>query len=292
MSFFGRRALKCVTTGLAVTFLAAQAQAQTAPIGEATQAKNEVTGQLGSVAQPISVGTNVSSDETVRTGISSSTDLRFLDTSTLNIGAESVVVLDRHIFDPNQGSVDTLVNMSKGALRFVGAGARTRNATISTPVATIGIRGTEFVVIYNDEDTATVVVDEGTVRVCPIPDGTPITPQFRAACLQGNEALLPCGYYDVTAEEEQQSDNEGNFMTVSRGCVVSQPTNVDPSAFNFLQQQIASGGPLPDPSLIGSPTFAITQTGLGPGASALATAAAAAASIVIPATDEEDPMSP
>lgn len=275
MSCIGRLALRHVTTGLALVFMAAQSAA--APIGEATAAKNDVTGQLGPVAQRIAVGTNISSDETVRTGRSSSTELRFLDNSTLTIGAQSVVVLDRHIYDPNRGSVDTLVNLSKGALRFVSAGNRTRNATISTPVATIGIRGTALVITCTDEDTCATVIDDGRARICPVPSGTQVTRELRNACLRGNKALLPCGFYDITAKDQQRRNSEGNFMIVSRGCVFAAPVNVDPSAFNFLQQQIAAGAPMPDPSIISSTTFASAPTTAVPGAATGATASGATA---------------
>ena len=221
MSCIGRLALRHLTAGMALALFSAQTLA--APIGEATQAKNDVTGQLGSVAQRISVGSDVSSNETVRTGESSSTELEFLDTSTLNIGAASSVVLDRHIFDPNRGSVDTFVSLSKGARRFVSAGQRTRNANIGTPVATIGIRGTNLAVFCNEVPTCATMITQGTARVCPFPPGTQVTQGLRNACQRGNETLLPCGYYDITAEQEQRNDDEGNFMTIDTNCTITQP---------------------------------------------------------------------
>ena len=253
MSSIGRIAARLLVACLALACISLQAAAE--PIGEATAAKNNVTGELGTVSQKILVGSNVSSDETVRTGTSSSTELRFLDTSTLNIGATSVVVLDRHIYDPNRGSVDTFINLSKGAMRFVSAGPRTRNATFGTPVATVGIRGTEIGFVCDLIPTCAYVMKSGKARICPYREGTRLTPELREACIDGNTARLPCAYYDIAAEGEQDDDEQGNFILVGKNCSVTPPQNVDPSSFEFLKQQIASGGPLPDPALLAT-TFA------------------------------------
>lgn len=258
-----------------------------APIGEAVESRNDVTGQLGPVARDIDIGSDVSAEEVVTTGESSSTELRFLDNSNLNIGASSTVILDRFVFDPERGSLDSAYDLTRGGLRFISGGVRTRNATIETPVGLIGIRGTRFGLICNAIPACAALTDEGAIRVCPVPVGTPITSALREACLRGDTALLPCGFFDVTARDEQTSDNEGNFITFEDNCVVNLQ-NLDPNVYRFLEQQIASGAPLPDPAQLASftpPNLFNTIGGIGTGAFM----------VIVPVSEEledSDPVSP
>ncbi len=249
--------LKRLLTAGAVTclvLLSGIALSQTTTIGEATETRNTVTGQLGSIARQISVGTDVSADETLRTGDKSSASLRFLDDSTLNIGEASIVVLDQFVYDPNRGSQDAVFNLTKGAMRFVSGGRRTRNATVGTPVGIIGIRGTDMLIICKPGPECATVMGSGRARVCPVPEGTPIGPELRRACLRSNAALLPCGFFEIAAEDAQnrRNGNQGNFTILQGGCVFVPPINVDASSYNFVAQQVSVGAPVPDPSQIAS----------------------------------------
>lgn len=111
------------------------------PIGKATEAQNEVSGELESVVRTISPGSDVSANETVRTGTASAALLEFRDRSKLNVGASSTVVLDKFVFDPDSGTDEVIINMTKGAMRFIGSGSGKKNVIINTPTATLGIRG-------------------------------------------------------------------------------------------------------------------------------------------------------
>ena len=147
--------------------------AHAAPIGEASEARNDVTGELETVARRISAATGVSADEIVRTSEASSALLRFLDNSSLTIGAVSTVVLDSFVYDPDRGTDDTVFNLTKGAMRFISSGARrTHNATIGTPVGIIGIRGTDVAIVCDDNPVCAALMASGRVRICPVPAGS------------------------------------------------------------------------------------------------------------------------
>ncbi len=64
---------------IAAGLLGGLSAAQADIIGETASAKNHVTGELGSQSRPLVVGTSVSGDERVPTGIASATLLRFRD---------------------------------------------------------------------------------------------------------------------------------------------------------------------------------------------------------------------
>ena len=68
--------------------------------------------------------------------------LLFVDQTTLTIAPNSEVVLDKFVFDPDRGTGEIAISLTKGALRFIGGKiSKNTDAVINTPSATIGIRG-------------------------------------------------------------------------------------------------------------------------------------------------------
>jgi hypothetical protein len=130
---------------IASVFAAGGAEAQGTPkIGVASAVKNRVDGAIGGSSRPLVAGSDVFSRQVVRTGDDSAAQLLFLDETSLSIGPQSEVTLDRFIYDPNRGTGNVVVNATRGALRFVSGSQQPSSYQIRTPVATIGVRGTIF----------------------------------------------------------------------------------------------------------------------------------------------------
>jgi hypothetical protein len=104
--------------------------------------KNRVEGSRGN--RTLNSGSDVFAREVVSTGADSMAQLLFLDETSLSIGPQSEVTLDRFVFDPNRGAGNVVVTATRGALRFVSGSQQPSSYTIRTPVATIGVRGTVF----------------------------------------------------------------------------------------------------------------------------------------------------
>jgi hypothetical protein len=67
--------------------------------------------------------------------------LDFIDKSTLHVGPDSSVRLDRFVYDPNKGGGAVVIDAAKGAFRF-STGAQGKNdVKIKTPHGAIGVRG-------------------------------------------------------------------------------------------------------------------------------------------------------
>ena len=127
---------------LAMLFaLQATAFAEEPKIGNATATKNKVEGVIGGRNQPISKGTEVFTNETVRTGDSSVADLVFLDNTNLSVGPTSEIKLDKFVYDPTGSSGAVVIQATKGAFRFVAGSQDKRAYEIKTPFGTLGIRG-------------------------------------------------------------------------------------------------------------------------------------------------------
>lgn len=282
----GRLTALAFATGLSMLHVGATGNA--APIGEAAEARNDVTGELNSVARRISAGSDVSANEIVRTGEDSVALLRFLDDSRLTIGAVSTVVLDSFVYDPDRGTDDAVFSLTKGAMRFLSAGAgRSRNATIGTPVGIIGIRGTDVAIVCGVGPVCAALMASGRVRICPVPVGTATDQQqLRGACLRGDTGILPCGSYEIAAREEQR-DGENNFTIIESDCVVSALRNLDADVFRWLSEQLASGGPLPDPLQLAS----FTPVNPGPSIGAAGIAAFLATVPFLVSGDDREPVS-
>jgi hypothetical protein len=130
---------------IASAFASHGALAQGTPkIGVASAVKNRVDGTIGGNSRPLAAGNDVFTRQVVRTGDDSAAQLLFLDETSLSIGPQSEVTLDRFVYDPNRGTGNVVVNATRGALRFVSGSQQPSSYQIRTPVATIGVRGTIF----------------------------------------------------------------------------------------------------------------------------------------------------
>ena len=103
----------------------------------------------GNASRMLAIGANVVHKERIQTTASGSTQILFPDTSTLNVGRNSNIVIDEYVYDPNAGTGKMVASVGKGVLRFVGGQiSHTAGVTINTPVATLGIRGGVATIVY------------------------------------------------------------------------------------------------------------------------------------------------
>ena len=98
---------------------------------------------------PAPVGALILTDDTVVTGADGSIGIAFLDNSLLSTGPNSVLTIDKFVFDTttHDGAFET--TLKKGTLAAISGQIvkRTPEAMkVRTPAAVMGVRGTEFVV--------------------------------------------------------------------------------------------------------------------------------------------------
>ena len=150
----------------AAGFGAAPVLAQTR-VGEAAVVKNEVIRVNASGGAQINVGDSLLRDEVVRTGLDSATRLVMADSTNLSLGPSSTITLDRTVFDDEHTYRDIAVRLTNGAFRFVTGHSEKKAYTITTSVATIGVRGTILDILAQRGKT-TVVLQEGASSVCTL----------------------------------------------------------------------------------------------------------------------------
>jgi len=150
--------------GLITVLMGVPASAQTR-VGEAAVVKNEVLRVAGPATTRINVGDGLLRDETVRTGIDSATRLVMADSTNLSLGPNATLTLDRTVFNDEHHYRDVAVRMTTGAFRFVTGHSDKAAYRITTPLATIGVRGTTLDILSQRGQTI-VNLQDGAASVC------------------------------------------------------------------------------------------------------------------------------
>jgi hypothetical protein len=107
-------------------------------IGQATSVRPQAEGSHGGT---LSGGSNVYSQETIRTGTSGQADMQFRDSSKLKVGSSSSVKLDKFVYDPNKSGGTVALEATRGTFRFVTGSQGPGAYKVKTPYGTLGVRG-------------------------------------------------------------------------------------------------------------------------------------------------------
>lgn len=159
-----------VSLGLTMAFACLEnASAADRLIGRAAAVRNQVEGVVNGAARPLAARDPLLLDQGVRTGAASTAQLLFLDETSMNVGPNSNLKLDRFVYDPDRSLNDIALSSSKGIFRFVSGSSDPRSYHLKTPVATIGVRGTIYDTIVSDKEDIIILV-EGKL-VITLPDG-------------------------------------------------------------------------------------------------------------------------
>ncbi|MDB5941414.1 MAG: hypothetical protein JWQ13_980 [Ramlibacter sp.] len=104
--------------------------------------------------RPAQVGAAVYRGDRVLTRAGAAAGITLMDGTQLAVGPNSTVTVQAFQFDTTTRQGSLLVDVARGAMRMVSgliARADPRSVSINTPTATIGIRGTDFVVDVGDD---------------------------------------------------------------------------------------------------------------------------------------------
>lgn len=111
----------------------------------------------GDVERVLRVGIDVQANELITTQANDRAHLMFLDGTSLSVGPNAQLTIDKFVYDPTTKTGDLAINASKGVFRLVGGKISKTNAiTVTTPSSTIGIRG--GISIFNVEQKETMSI--------------------------------------------------------------------------------------------------------------------------------------
>ena len=110
-------------------------------------------------------GDGVAPRELLETLQKSGMQVKLGDGSKLTLGANSKVLVDDFVYNPNNAASNALISLPAGAMRYVTGSMPKGHTTIDTPTATMVLRGTNVKIAVDPQGVTHLVVDEGSVSV-------------------------------------------------------------------------------------------------------------------------------
>jgi len=136
-------------------------------IGTVSRIQGEASGTRGGTTRALGLNASVDLNEAISTGSAARLEITFKDNTRLTLGENAKLTLDRYAFNPSAKRKVIRFGVV-GAFRFV-SGEVSRLARsdvrVTTPVAAIGVRGTEFWAGPIDDQALGVFRVDGAVRV-------------------------------------------------------------------------------------------------------------------------------
>jgi len=160
-------------------------------IGTISDVDNDAQIISASGTTTATVGLAVHIKDQLHTGTEGRLQVTFRDHTVLTLGEDASLVIDQYVFDPDRGIGDALLHATQGAFRFAAGQLKempNKMITVSTPVAEIGVRGTEFWGGPTDEQYGVLLIEGevtvanqgGTVRLSHPGEGTEIHSRFES----------------------------------------------------------------------------------------------------------------
>src|ERR1700690_3863936 len=174
------RSLSMLLAAIPLGALLALSAARADTVGTAGAVNTTSSGTPpGAPTRVIEIGTQMVENEKIQTTATGSVQVLFIDKTTLNVGPNSTLVIDRFVYNPATTKGELALSLSKGVMRVVGGVAtHSEGATIRTPVAAIGLRGGIAIISHSGAKGTHAILGFGHMSVtsiCGAADCTPTT---------------------------------------------------------------------------------------------------------------------
>jgi hypothetical protein len=135
-------------------------------IGAAVRIVNVVTAEYASDQRRLATGDNVRQDDLIEVSGDGTGEIRLRDDTRLALGPGARLLLDEFVYNPDISGGAIVLNLVKGAFRFVTGAAAKPAYVIRTPSASITVRGTIFDVYVQASGLSWLLLIEGAIEVC------------------------------------------------------------------------------------------------------------------------------
>jgi hypothetical protein len=141
------------------------------PIGNVATVTGIATVIRDKNSYPLRIRDDIYLNDIVQTASSSSLGITFIDATTFNLSASAKITIDNYVYEDGGKQNSGIFDIGKGTVAFVAAAvARTGDMRITTPTATLGIRGTTGVVDV-PEGAAANAASNVNIKLYPDADG-------------------------------------------------------------------------------------------------------------------------
>ena len=208
---------------------AVEASGTAIAVVQATEALGETGKRILQTQGPVFSG------DQIVTGPSGEAQVRFMDDTKLVVGPNSKMVIDAFVFAGNATAREVSINAVRGAFRFI-TGSSPKNAyTITTPAATIGVRGTEFDFNVSGRNLE-LALFEGQARICDQRTGNCFEQTGGCSVTETRRGRAP------TEVKAQRTAINQMFRYVNRQANLRREFRVDTSSCGISRAQIIPNG--------------------------------------------------
>jgi hypothetical protein len=141
------------------------------PIGNVATLTGVATVTRNNTDTPLQLKDDIYLNDVVKTQATSSLSITFNDATTFRLSANAEITIDNYVYEEGGAGNAGTFDIARGTVAFVAAQvAKTGKMEISTPTATLGIRGTTGVVDVPEGVTATSA-NNVNIKLYPDADG-------------------------------------------------------------------------------------------------------------------------
>jgi hypothetical protein len=166
-----QRVLLPITAATALTLLCLpqaipRAQASSGDrIGDAVVIVSTVKADFEKEERNLTVGDDVRQDDTIQVSSDGKGEFKLNDDTKLALGPGSRLVLDKFVYDGDKKEGSIVLDLTKGAFRFITGVASKPTYLIRTPTASITVRGTIFDLFILPDNTVWLLLHQGAIEV-------------------------------------------------------------------------------------------------------------------------------
>ena len=141
------------------------------PIGNVATLTGTATVIRNKNSTPLKLQDDIFLNDILQTSANSTLGVTFNDATTFNLTANARITVDNYVYEDGGKQNAALFDITRGTVAFVAAAvAKTGDMKISTPTATLGIRGTTGLVEV-PQDGAATSANNVAIKLYPDPDG-------------------------------------------------------------------------------------------------------------------------
>jgi len=142
------------------------------PIGNVATLTGSATVTRNNAATQLKLQDDVFLNDVLQTSANSTLGVTFNDATTFNLTANAQITVDTYVYEDGGKQNAALFDVARGTVAFVAAAvAHSGDMKISTPTATLGIRGTTGLVEV-PENAAAGSANNVAIKLYPDPDGS------------------------------------------------------------------------------------------------------------------------
>jgi hypothetical protein len=161
------------------------------PVGTVTRLEGDATAAMNGLVRSLDPGSVVHMEELVSTGPETRMEITLTDESVIILSDRTIASVADFVYMPEEEKGNITFSLLRGAFRAISgkiAQFKDRDVAFRTPVATIGIRGTDFFGGFEGSKLGIALLDDSAVNVENDFGGVDLAGQFQGTDVEPGKA--------------------------------------------------------------------------------------------------------